>query len=341
MNMTLIIKQKNYMKFTRIKRRRCKEKDLKDVVKFLKQLGPDNIIYLKPSKKYLLWKYQDLRSPSLIIRTKNRIIGMATHMQAKLFTTRGIVKAFWGVDLIVDPFYRKFFLGTQLVPFGEGSMSKDYIRLTFPRTKEISLFFQRFFQRLGWGYFSLSCYGFVFKIGKNQNFNVIFSSIMFKKVNHFNRDINQFFKKVAPQYDWIIYRDKDYLNWRYFSHPFYKYKIIVGLKDKEILGYIIIREEKETQIGYILDILGDLNYPRCIYSLILKSLRYFKEREVKFVYCLLSHKKYMAIFREIGFYPHKKEELLVYSGNTQLQNEFLQKKNWHITMGDGDFQAMK
>jgi rRNA processing protein Gar1 len=322
--------------------KRCKEEDLKDVVKFVKRLGPDNVIQLKPSVKYFLWKYKDRNSSKkrlpliAIINRGNKVIGISGAMPVKLFTPQGIVNAVWGTDAIIELSYKKYpFLFPQMAYLLRKSIIVDYVSLTFPRTKEFSWYLKKI------GNVFLSLYVFIFKIRKNCNFCLNSSLMRFETINCFKKNINSFFKRVSSQYDFIICRDKDYLNWRYFHYPFYKYTVITALKNKKILGYIVVRKEKETKIGYILDILGDLNSPRCIYFLIFRALQYFKKEEVEYVYCLLSHKKYMAMFRKIGFYPYRREECLANFKNAQLQNEFLQKKNWHITMGDGDFWGVK
>ena len=326
------------MKKFKFEIRGSRKEDLKDVVKFLKRLGSENVIHLIPSEKFLLWKYRysnllRKRMWFWIVRDGEKVVGISGSIPIRLFTPKGITNAMWESDVMIEQNYRKYpFLFLQLIGMKHRGWQNVRVSagLTFPFAKEVS----KTWQKVGWLPLPF-VYNSIFRINKNYNFNTPSSLIKLKKINYFDKKINFFFKRVSHQYDFIICRNRDYLNWRYFRHPFYKYKVIIALKNERILGYIVFRKEKETKTGYILDILGDLNYPRHIYFLVFKALRYFKEKEVRNVYCLLTHKKYISIFRKIGFYPYEKTDCLIRFIDTQLQNVFIRRKNWHLTLGDG------
>lgn len=49
--------------------------------------------------------------------------------------------------------------------------------------------------------------------------------------------------RAGKDYDVLLKRDADYLNWRYFEHPTRKYEVFLVSSNKKVIGYFVVREE--------------------------------------------------------------------------------------------------
>ena len=318
----------------------CKKDNLKEVINFVKTLKTeDNVINLPASIKYWQWKYArglKQKNPQWIslLRADQKIAGIAGYQPTQLCTPWGKIKAAWGMDLFIDPDFRKqSFLYAYQSRWATSTLKKRGVQflLTFLRTKELV----RAWQQSG---FFISIYSFKLRIKKSQNYSLA-NNKMIQSIKFFDKTINTFFKRVQFQYDFILYRDQQYLNWRYFKHPSNKYKAFVLKNGKEISGYIVVRADKKNSQGYILDILVDIEGDKDVFILLFKALHYLQKQNIREVNCLLSNKIYMKIFKKMGFMPQKKEHCGFLIKSKQLEHVCSKKTNWHITMGDGDFQG--
>lgn len=57
-------------------------------------------------------------------------------------------------------------------------------------------------------------------------------------VNSLPDDWNVFWETASKKYDFILYKDKDAIEWRFFNNP-NKYKFLVHRKDNRIVGYLV------------------------------------------------------------------------------------------------------
>lgn len=311
----------------------CDDKCLDQISRFIENLGSINTINLNHSKRYLSWKYKNFQEPShiRIIKKNERIVGMIGVMGDNLFTPHGESSFVWGCDVFVLPKYRKMPITHFLVSHEEPS---SMIKMTFPINKRVSLYFERL------EYIPLDLYNLCLKIRNNVDYNLSLGKTILRKIDFFGEEVDNLFNRTRRQYNYICFRNCKKLNWRYASHPYNKYISIVVKEDEEIMGYIVLRKDEKANVGYILDILGDLNRKRYIFILLLKAIEYFKSENIKYVSCLLSHPDYIDIFRKIGFLV-KKREFCLFKGKNAYQNSiFLKSKvNFHLTMGDGDFRG--
>jgi ribosomal protein S18 acetylase RimI-like enzyme len=50
-------------------------------------------------------------------------------------------------------------------------------------------------------------------------------------------------------------RDRDWLDWRYFSHPRHRYRMLIAHRGDGVAGYLIYRFDREVRYGYIAELL--------------------------------------------------------------------------------------
>ncbi|MBL7198089.1 MAG: hypothetical protein ISS47_08310 [Candidatus Omnitrophica bacterium] len=313
----------------------CSKQDIPCLVNFLKRPSQKDEIPLK-SKEDVNWLYKDKvgsYANLLIVKYSGKVIGMAGYRPFKLVNQKQEFQGAWGVDIIVHSSYRKIFpcLFSQLYYSLYPNFLKNKISflLTAPQHKNID----QCFKKIGWRRFT---YFYEFRAKTDIKDNPLSGPLEIKIINSFDKKINHFLKQVSFQYDFFIKKNADYLNWRYLFCPRHKYTIMLALKRKEILGYVVLEEKKD--LGCIVEILGNLDAPKTICFLFINSLRFFKDRGIKTAFCLLTNKRYIEIARRMGFYPYKREEILSYCIENQLKQQFLAGgKNCHFNLGDGGF----
>jgi len=73
-----------------------------------------------------------------------------------------------------------------------------------------------------------------------------------KKVDHFGEDVDVFWEKMKQKVQYTIFRNSEFLNWRYINHPKVNYRCYQARRNGEITGVIAYRvgwiNEKITPI---------------------------------------------------------------------------------------------
>lgn len=160
------------------------------------------------------------------------------------------------------------------------------------------------------------------------------------KISSFDDRINDFWKKISNDYEIIVVRDKEYLNWRYADVPNVDYTIYLAEEGGEICGYIVLECVKEQDLlyGYIIDIIEPLDRPEVIHSLLSKAVEHFEEKKVDIIFSIMvADKIYRKSLLKNGFIPYfgSKSRLVAYTSCSNLPQTFLENpNNWFIQWGD-------
>ncbi len=163
------------------------------------------------------------------------------------------------------------------------------------------------------------------------------------QISSFDDRINDFWKKISNDYEIMVIRNKEYLNWRYVDVPNVEYTIYLAEERGEICGYIVLGCAEQDQLsGHIMDIIGPLNRPEIIHSLLSEAIKYFKEKKVDAIFCkMIADKIFYKIFRKNGFVPTRfitKSRFIVRINSPEISEAYLKnKENWFIQLGDSDF----
>ena len=161
-----------------------------------------------------------------------------------------------------------------------------------------------------------------------------------EKITVFDGRVDKLWEKVSEDYNILVIRDSNYLNWRYAHHPDKKYTIFTAEKDSEILGFVVLGSEEfyPNKVGYIVDILT-VNDKEITQHLLTKSLEYFRSNNVDAVTCwMLRHHWYYKMLKENGFTSTPSRIALVAQTlSSRVSKEVLaDPQDWFITMGDDD-----
>jgi len=169
----------------------------------------------------------------------------------------------------------------------------------------------------------------------------IIKDLAITQVSSFDERMDEFWSIVSSQYQIIVVRDKDYLNWRYVAIPDTNYVIHIAEIAGEIYGYIVLRNmrDRETKAGIIFDVLAKSE--KIAQCLISKAVEYCKQEKTDTLSCsFVGNKAYITALRRNGFIFRplvKGRRLCAYSSSSSIRKEFLmESQNWFVQTGDSD-----
>lgn len=163
-----------------------------------------------------------------------------------------------------------------------------------------------------------------------------------QKIEKFGEDINLLWHKVKGDYNVIIPRTKEFLNWRFVENPNVNYtKYILTNSTAETLGYIILKihaTEDEVK-GHIIDILS-LNNEEIVKELIKCALNYFIGGDVNNISCWMQDNNFYAnVLKKEKFSrkeiagPHPYFGVKIFNEADTVIKEVEYITNWYLTMG--------
>ncbi len=114
--------------------------------------------------------------------------------------------------------------------------------------------------------------------------------------------VDGLFDAAAEQFDFLVVRDREYLNWRFNDRRAGKFTIYVAERGNELLGYVVLTSDRRRKKGYIADILTVPGPHDIARSLIDEGLAYFRRQNADRVECWLpQHHVYAQAMRQAGF----------------------------------------
>lgn len=129
--------------------------------------------------------------------------------------------------------------------------------------------------------------------------------LVISEVSNFDERINEFWREVSTQYNFIIERNQDYLNWRYSNLMIGEHSIQQAEEDGKIVGYCVLsidRKNKNYPYGQIDDLLVLSNKPYIVDSLLAEATKYFMRKGINISGALtVSGHPYLKIFKKLGF----------------------------------------
>ena len=108
------------------------------------------------------------------------------------------------------------------------------------------------------------------------------------EITRFDEKIDEFWRTVQEDYDFIRQLDKEFLNWRYLDPRGSGNIVRVVLDDEIVLGYVVLAVNEidpEYPVGVIVDLHSLRGGDDVIDSLLSDSIEYFDERGVNIIKC--------------------------------------------------------
>jgi GNAT superfamily N-acetyltransferase len=282
------------------------------------------------------WKYLDTPHGSIFIVTiwNGKIVGVAGILLLNV-KIDAITYSGYGDDSAIHPDYRRKGIYKDMLYFGEELIKKEKTALRFGiqiheaselmakrrgydlfpfhishmlKVRDIGLHFKKrptknnLASRIGFS--TLRLLNQLMNMGKHK---VIESRIKIEDVRMFDDRINRFWKNVKDDYNFIVEKNREYLNWRYCdprSSNKGRYFVKQAVGDGKVLGFIVleVRETDSYLEGYIMDLLALPGRMDVIRKLIEEANQFFRKLDINTVHYRVVHNHpYQAIFSEQGF----------------------------------------
>ena len=136
----------------------------------------------------------------------------------------------------------------------------------------------------------------------------------------FDEKVDELFDKVKKEYDFIVDRGRDYLNWRYNDTRSGNYIVKTVETNGQLLGYLVFfinRFIKEYPIGYIVDVIMEPGREDVLRVLIESALQELDSEGVNIVnYLNVKGHHYEKVFSEYGFLDSRIKIYMFYQSNT-------------------------
>ena len=324
------------------------------------------------SLEYWEWKYLEnpLKTLSIALAiSNNRVVGCYHSIQQRIKFFDRFFLIGVGVDAVVHPDYRKMGLYDRMLKQLEGIEEKICIRnhytvsanpillnrnlrrgypsfphsiMIYVRIHDVSRHLQKMPIENAWvkklGFTSIKW------INKLKN---VFSKPLDKsfKVNHiqsFDERIELFWEEVKNHYDFIVERNRDYLNWRYCDSRGGEYVVKQAEESGRILGYIVIRINKFTEdypVGYIVDLLSLPDRPDVSHYLLEDAVNYMDGEKINFISGLVvKNHSNEQIFKVNGFVNSREKINIFFKKYLMIEKiKELQKSipdKIHFSLGD-------
>lgn len=161
------------------------------------------------------------------------------------------------------------------------------------------------------------------------------------KISSFDERINDFWDRISNNYEIMVVKNQEYLNWRYVTIPDVDYSIYTAEREGEVCGYIVFRNmlRDALKISNIYNVLS--LSPDIAQCLIARAVEESQKEGADLIYCsIVADKSYHSSFKKNGFInvPNAGQSLVIESTHPSIPKEFLHNpKNWFLFLGDSDF----
>jgi hypothetical protein len=162
----------------------------------------------------------------------------------------------------------------------------------------------------------------------------------------FPDEVNNIWRQFSKEIKVGVERNKEYLDWRYIQKPNENYKIVhCYSKENKYLGFIIytVKDKHNGKIGYIMELLYDLQDPKAGKMLLNYAINYIKKEKAD---CILSwcleHSPNYGIFKKSFFInlPEKYRPIELHFGvrvfQEKLKSIVNKRENWYLSYSDSD-----
>ena len=329
-------------------------------------------------KEYWQWKYHDKPGKSSLIivaKVNERIVGCGhTIYRNTLVGNNSLVEAF-GADLAVDKQYRgkrisskmsdyKYSLNENRVANFTTSASNIERVTTRSIRQGRSLFPKRIYQyirlRDPTAFFKHENpetsmakkigYRILSRLNKVNSFfvnsKIIGSDYLIKSTDFFDDRVNTFWNNVKEEFNFIVERNKDILNWRYCDPRGGHFEVFLAedMYD-QILGYVVLKVRRSYSTfpeGYIVDILTLKERKDVLTNLLSFAVEYFDENGVNMsrVWCVEGN-RIESLLRMNGFVNSRSGPLIYFRlldvGDEWVKFMASNSSGVHYHLGDTDW----
>lgn len=172
------------------------------------------------------------------------------------------------------------------------------------------------------------------------NRSLHFPNISIVEVKEFDSSTDRFWASVADEFEIIVERTSQFLNWKYVQQPFLQYRKFLAFRNGAVSGYIILRrsDSLEGDFGIIADLLSSPSDTESINALLEHTLSWFYQQKVKIVFAASSHPVFQRALTHFKFSKYKEVIPLFknFDSSYELEQAY-ESGNWFFGRSDHDW----
>jgi len=167
------------------------------------------------------------------------------------------------------------------------------------------------------------------------------SGVRLRPADRFDERVDELFEAAARDFDLIVVRRHDYLNWRFCDERAGSYAVWLAEAETgdELLGYVVTRRDGSR--GYVVDLLARPGRLDVVDALLDRALRELRAGGATGVLCwMVEDHPYMQALRRHGFFDSRRDPRFIFRacGMPAEELTFLHEPGArvHLTHGDTD-----
>lgn len=314
------------------------------------------------------WQYEDNphcpdEGPEIWVAKENGdVLGQYATMPVRLKVRDHLVRASWGMDVMVRPSIQRKGIGSRLFLYWDRQVEASL-------GLGLSLASYTLFQKLQWEDVGpVPCYTRILdptqllarrvgrvpammmtplaKLTLGAAFPARASARSRAPVDirgletPFDVGFDRLWERAAPGFDFVAERTSAYLEWKYHRAPHVTYQIFQALRDNEVAGFIVLRaaEPSGVRIGLVVDLFAHPEDRDVLDALIDRAAEWGRERQVGRLQAFMMDQRLARRLRHKGFFEIGSPMQFCLRVRSQYADEsfFRDTTRWHVTFGDSD-----
>lgn len=220
-----------------------------------------------------LWNWKYVKNPEssgirmIVAIVDEKIVGTTTRMPFDLLVNNEVRKAYFNVDSMVHPDYRRLGIMQSLYGYTASAMPIQYSKGTNPGMYH--LLKKNGYRDVLPNTFMVNYLSIPKLLLRKINIytpKMVAPTEMYKKagqegefkyVERYGQEFDEFWRRVSTGYDGILVKNSEYMNWRYKGIPNREYHAFYRKKSGRIISAVVMRIKEVS--GSIVDVLWDTN----------------------------------------------------------------------------------
>ncbi len=181
---------------------------------------------------------------------------------------------------------------------------------------------------------------FLLKSRRSSRASEAVGHVRIERIQSFDARFDDLWSKVKNGFPISVWRDSEYLNWRYHSHPKEQYTVLAAEEDCVLVGFIVVKcHFGEINTGYIVDFLSFTEKEGAASLLVSAGIDYLKGQGMDTAMChIFEHSPSYYLFEAHGFREYGEGLRFMARPSTPdlASGSFLERRQWHLMEGDVD-----
>ncbi len=292
------------------------------------------------------WRWEYLHNPRsaeiavFVAEAEGRIVASTARLPLTLKTGSDRRAAFFSVDSVVDPAFRRMGIMSELYRYTARIMPIMYSKGTNPGMYELLM-------KFGYRVVRPNTYlvnylapvkHLLSKLGVYEPPRplptTVDSSGEMLPVKRFGEEFDEFWERASRQYEGVVVKDSAYMNWRYLDIPHLEYQAFYRMVGGKVVSALVLRGNGTS--GSIVDVLWDGERAEEPSAAIGTAKRVFEKGGGLKLSCWGTHRRLRESLRQNRFRERGAAlRFSVYTDPRQV-GFFAEGHRLHFVDGDGD-----